>query len=280
MLGHVVSHIKRYCPNISLSCYITLLKERVHSTCNKGVYIALDQTRVCSSQAQCSKGVYITRMLKRACRSQRDPLWVMVQLMLTSQSGFNIEAGQYKFWVWVKYCSVCYWLVMIQQVCNATSYHYHDRVRQGAGMVQTIIRNTTSMRTVHSRMYSNTHIELWAQFLQVVQKLMKWHSHLLQRLHRSQLNLVSVSSNLSTFLDKCMFAIPHVLSSELIIDSKSLSSQPNKSTSTIPPCPTPNNGALPSLSNSRNKTKVNSPRTFRCPVPLSPVLEPVGHLRE
>ena len=171
-------------------CLVTLHYTRRECSCNKGVYIALDQTRVCSSQAQCSKGVYITRMLKRACRSQRDPLWVMVQLMLTSQSGFNIEAGQYKFWVWVKYCSVCYWLVMVQQVCNATSYHYHDCVRQGAGMVQTIIRNTTSMRTVHSRMYSNTHIELWAQFLQVVQKLMKWHSHLLQRLHRSQLNLV------------------------------------------------------------------------------------------
>ena len=44
------------------------------------------------------------------------------------------------------------------------------------------------------------------------------------------------------------------------------------------PCPTTSNGALPSLSNPRNKTKVNSPRTFRCPVPLSPVLEPVGHL--
>ena len=44
------------------------------------------------------------------------------------------------------------------------------------------------------------------------------------------------------------------------------------------PCPTTSNGALPSLSTPLNRTKVNSPRTFRCPVPLSPVLEPVGHL--
>ena len=155
-------------------CLVTRHYSSRECSYNKGVCIALDQTRVCSSQAQCSKGVYITRMLKRACRSQRDPLWVMVQLMLTSQSGFNIQAihahcsptlSHSTFWVWVKYCSVCYWLVMVQQVCNATSYHYHDRVRQGAGMVQTIIRNTTSMRTVHCRMYSNTHIELWAQLL-------------------------------------------------------------------------------------------------------------------
>ena len=109
-------------------CLVTLHYTRRECSCNKGVYIALDQTRVCSSQAQCSKGVYITRMLKRACRSQRDPLWVMVQLMLTSQSGFNIEAGQYKFWVWVKYCSVCYWLVMIQQVCNAITMIVSDKV--------------------------------------------------------------------------------------------------------------------------------------------------------
>ena len=34
--------------------------------------------------------------------------------------------------------------VMVQQVCNATSYHYHDGVGQASGMAQTIIRNTTS----------------------------------------------------------------------------------------------------------------------------------------
>ena len=35
--------------------------------------------------------------------------------------------------------------VMVEQVCNATSYHYHDGVGQGAGMAQTIIGNTTPM---------------------------------------------------------------------------------------------------------------------------------------
>ena len=34
--------------------------------------------------------------------------------------------------------------VMVQQVCNATSFHYHDGVGQAAGMAQIIIRNTTS----------------------------------------------------------------------------------------------------------------------------------------
>ena len=73
--------------------------------------------------------------------------------------------------------------VMVQQVCNATSYHYHDGVGQASGMAQTIIRNTkstvkciyphilnfvhgaiigniTSLDTAHCKMYSRPNIEL------------------------------------------------------------------------------------------------------------------------
>ena len=103
--------------------------------------------------------------------------------------------------------------------------------------------------------------------------LMNRHSHRLQWLPSSQLNLVSASSNLA--------------SRKLILTCSS-NQEPTAPISKSPvlhitptcfPC-TPPSTPLPHPCQSEERSLVHSPRTFRCPVPLSPILEPVGHLEK